>query len=64
MAGASKGCLIKIASVTSVRLLQTVREAGAELDTPQTDRFAADSDASLGEEIFDEWYGTPAVAEI
>jgi hypothetical protein len=51
--GASKGGLIKSASVTSVRLIQTLREAGAELDTPQANRFAADSDASLGKKILD-----------
>ena len=27
-------------------------------------RFAADRDASFGEKVFDEWSGTPAMAEI
>jgi hypothetical protein len=32
-------------------------------DTPEADRFAADADATLGQELFDEWSGTPAVAQ-
>ena len=31
---------------------------------PETDRFAADGDAALSEQIFNEWSGIPAVAEI
>jgi hypothetical protein len=47
MVGASKGGLIKSASVISERLFQTLREAGAELDTPLAIYFAVDSDTSL-----------------
>jgi hypothetical protein len=51
-------------AITTVLSFQSSSVYSSEFDTPETDRFAADSDASLGEEIFDEWYGTPAVAEI
>jgi hypothetical protein len=32
---------------------------GTELNTPEADRFAANSDASFSEQIFYEWSGTP-----
>jgi hypothetical protein len=49
---ASEGGLIKSAPVTSVCLLKTLGEAGAEFDTPETNRFAADSDTAFSLEIF------------
>lgn len=33
----------------------------AEFDAPETNRFATDSDVSLGEKILDEWFGTPTM---
>jgi hypothetical protein len=37
---------------------------GTEFDAPETDRFSANSDASLSEQIFNEWSGIPAVTQI
>jgi hypothetical protein len=34
----------------------------SEFDTPEANRFSRHSDAPLGQQIFDEWSGTPAVA--
>jgi hypothetical protein len=31
---------------------------------PEPDGFVADGDASLGQKIFNEWSGTPAVVEV
>jgi hypothetical protein len=39
-------------AVTSVLSFQTPCIFGTEFDTPQSDGFIADSDASFGEEIF------------
>jgi hypothetical protein len=47
-----QGRLYKSAPVTSVCLFQTLGEAGAILDTPEANRFAADSDTSLCQQIF------------
>jgi hypothetical protein len=44
--------------------LESTSVYSTEFDTPQANRFATDSDASLGEQIFDEWSGIPAMAEI
>ncbi len=37
---------------------------GSKLGAPESDRLVTDCDATFGQEIFDEWSGTPAVAEI
>jgi hypothetical protein len=43
---------------------QLSRIFSTELDTPEPDSFVTDSDVALGNEIFDEWFGIPAVAAI
>ena len=44
--------------------LQAAGINGSELDTPEANRFSADGDASLSPKVFNEWSGTPAMAEI
>jgi hypothetical protein len=44
--------------------LESTSIYSTEFDTPQANRFATDSDASLGKKILDEWSGTPAGAEV
>ncbi|MFT4730401.1 MAG: hypothetical protein ACI9UN_004927 [Granulosicoccus sp.] len=39
-------------TVTSMLSLQATCKNGSEFDTPETDCFAADSDSSFGEEVF------------
>ena len=46
-------------AVASMLSLQTPGIFGAELDTPEADGFTADCDAAFGQQIFDEWPGTP-----
>jgi hypothetical protein len=50
---------IKGITESSVSLLQSTCVCGSELDAPEADRFAADSNASFGEQIFN-----VAVAEV
>ena len=40
-------------TVASVLSLQSAGINGSELDAPEPDRFASDSDATLGQQIFD-----------
>jgi hypothetical protein len=40
-------------TVASMLSFQSACINGSELDTPEPDRFTADSDASLGQQIFD-----------
>ncbi len=51
-------------AVTTMLRLQSSGIQCAELETPQPNFFIADSNAPLSKQIFDEWSGTPAVAEI
>ena len=44
---------VKSVAVASVSSLQSVGINRAEFNTPETDCFAADSDAPLGQRIFD-----------
>ncbi|MBT4522449.1 MAG: hypothetical protein HOC23_20810 [Halieaceae bacterium] len=55
--------LIAVAEA-SVHSLQSTCIYGTELDAPEADCFATDGDASLSEQIFDEWSGTPAVTQV
>jgi len=47
-----------------VLLPQTASIYVTKLDTPETDCFAAEGDSSLNRQIFDEWSGIPALAQI
>jgi hypothetical protein len=51
-------------TVASMLSLKSFGISGAELDTPQPDGFVANCYAPFCKEIFNEWSGTPAVAEI
>jgi hypothetical protein len=44
------------------RLAAAPHILSAELDTPEADGLVADFNPSFGQQIFDEWSGTPAVA--
>ncbi len=48
-------------AVASVFSLQSSSVYSSEFDTPKSNCFAADSDASLCQKIFYEWFGTPTV---
>jgi hypothetical protein len=49
-------------TVTLVLSIEPPGIFGAELVTPESDRFVGDSYSALGQQIFNEWSGTPAVA--
>ena len=51
-------------TIPSVLSLQSSSVYGSEFDAPEPDGFVAYSDTTLSEKIFNEWSGTPAVAEI
>jgi hypothetical protein len=45
--------VVESIAVASVLSLQSACVNGTELDTPKADRFAADGDTALSQEIFD-----------
>jgi hypothetical protein len=51
-------------AVASVFSLQPSSVYSTKFDTPKSNCFAADSDASLCQKIFYEWSGIPAVTEV
>ena len=55
---------VESVAIASVFSLQAAGINGAKLDAPQTNCFTANCDASFSEKVFDEWSGTPAMAEI
>ena len=51
-------------AVAPVLSFQSADVNGIKFDTPEQDSLAADDNDSFSKQIFNEWSGTPAMAEI